>query len=333
VGVEWVHTPAQAAARVRAGLRAGQCVAWVRNTVREAVEAYDALTAVGIEADLFHARFIAADRAAIERRVLQRADKRSTPAQRQGYVLVATQVIEQSLDLDFDLMITDLAPMDLLIQRAGRVHRHWRGERGAPTLVVHAPAWTAAPTSDWLAEWSAGTARVYPDHGRLWLTMRELQARGALITPQHSRELIETVYGPDAAASIPAAIGQRTADAARCALRGAGVATLNTVPPQAAYEADGQPRWDDERAPTRLGEPSQEWVLVRGGRPLAGSVPASVVALRGSLLADAPGDSRVQVGPWQRTLDDVTALEVSGRRLGGREVLVSYDSGRGLVVG
>jgi CRISPR-associated endonuclease/helicase Cas3 len=332
VEVEWVHAPAQAVTRVALAAWEGQCVAWVCNTVREAVEAYDLLTAAGVDADLFHARFITAHRAAIERRVLQRADKRSTPTQRRGYVLVATQVIEQSLDLDFDLMITDLAPMDLLVQRAGRVHRHRRGERGSPTLVVHAPVWMAAPTADWIDAWSGGTARVYPDHGRLWLTMRELRARGALVTPQQSRELVEAVYGRDVAASIPAGLAQRTADAARRALRDAGVATLNTVPAQAAYEADGQPRWDDERAPTRLGEPSQEWVLVSNGRPLGGSVPASVVSLRGSLLAEAPGDSRVQVGPWQRTLD-ITAQPVVGRRLGGREVLVSYDSGRGLVVG
>ena len=68
---------------------------------------------------LFHARFAMTDRLAIEERALELFGKKGTPDQRKGRVLVATQVVEQSLDLDFDLMVTDLAPIDLLVHAPG----------------------------------------------------------------------------------------------------------------------------------------------------------------------------------------------------------------------
>ena len=70
--------------------------------------------------ELFHARFALADRLEKERRVVRTFGKESGE-ERAGKVLVATQVVEQSLDLDFDALVTDLAPVDLLIQRAGRL--------------------------------------------------------------------------------------------------------------------------------------------------------------------------------------------------------------------
>lgn len=75
-----------------------------------------------VEIELFHSRFTFEDRLVKERTISVRAGKNGD--RKIKYILVATQVIEQSLDIDFDCMITELAPVDLLIQRAGRVHRH-----------------------------------------------------------------------------------------------------------------------------------------------------------------------------------------------------------------
>jgi CRISPR-associated endonuclease/helicase Cas3 len=79
--------------------------------------------------DLFHARFTAQDRDEIEKRVLS-CFGRNAP-RNEARIIVGTQVIEQSLDLDFDHMVSSLAPIDLLIQRAGRLHRHNRFRDGS----------------------------------------------------------------------------------------------------------------------------------------------------------------------------------------------------------
>ncbi len=106
----------------------GGRVAWICNTVDQAQRVYcslkSCLSTGEVNLQLFHARFPYGERERREEEVLRTFGKaRKGPARS---VLVATQVIEQSLDLDFDYMLTDLAPVDLLLQRAGRLHRHDR---------------------------------------------------------------------------------------------------------------------------------------------------------------------------------------------------------------
>ena len=75
---------------------------------------------------LFHSRFTFADRQQKEQAVLNLFGAKPEPenARNKGHLLIATQVVEQSLDLDFDWLITQLCPLDLLFQRMGRLHRH-----------------------------------------------------------------------------------------------------------------------------------------------------------------------------------------------------------------
>ena len=136
---------------VEQAVSSGQAVLYIRNTVDDALEAHTVLArARGIKADVFHARFALVDRLEIEKQVVATFGKSSTPERRIGKVLVATQVVEQSLDLDFDTLITDLAPVDLLIQRAGRLWRHHRPAReGRPEVLVVGPE----PIADADAEW------------------------------------------------------------------------------------------------------------------------------------------------------------------------------------
>ena len=120
-------------------LARGGCGAVIVNTVQRAQDLYrllqDALDST-TELRLFHARYPGDERSERERTVLRCfgcGDESRRPARA---LLIATQVVEQSLDVDFDFMITDLAPVDLLLQRAGRLHRHRRRSRnGIVTLV------------------------------------------------------------------------------------------------------------------------------------------------------------------------------------------------------
>lgn len=314
--------------RIISASRQGRCVVWIRNTVRDALEAFDALEAQGISPDLFHARFAQQDRLDIESRVLATFGKASTHEQRSGRVLVATQVVEQSLDLDFDLMVTDLAPVDLIIQRAGRLHRHERGPRGTPTLVVHCPPCSESPDSTWVSDWSSGTAFVYPDHGRLWLTLKLLG--DGFVLPTDSRRLVEGVYCEAAAvAAIPGGLNENALKARHKRDAMTESARANLIPPGMDYSNDGGPIWDDEEAPTRLGERSREWVLCENGMPLCGDIEKSVVSLRYSALARAPEATGLRTGPWRKTLNFVEGV-AECERMDGTRLRVRYDPRRGL---
>ena len=125
-----IGSPQELAELLDRELADGGCAVVIRNTVREAQETYEAVKSVfGREqVTLLHSRFLAAERAARDRRMLELfgKDSQQRPVR---HVVVATQVIEQSLDVDFDLMLTDPAPMDLVLQRIGRLHRHERDGR------------------------------------------------------------------------------------------------------------------------------------------------------------------------------------------------------------
>ena len=262
-------------AAVLAALDAGRCVCWIRNTVADALDAFELFR--GRIPDehlmLFHARFALCDRLDIEARVLMHFGPESSPAERAGRLLIATQVVEQSLDLDFDLLVTDLAPIDRMIQRAGRLCRHVRDEagrrliapqamdrRGSPCLWVSGPAWTETPAGDWFKHTFPKAAAVYPDHGQLWLTAQALR-HGSIAMPQDARTLIESVFGEDA--QTPEGLQHSTDRAQAKGYADASQAQANTLTFEAGYSADGTDWWSEARTPSRLGEPTVNVVLAR----------------------------------------------------------------------
>lgn len=194
--------PQAIANEVAKRVRLGGCICVVANTVDSAQAIFRALEGLvandsaPVDLLLFHARFPVARRQEIEEAVLRRFDRRSLDAaHRQDRpdraVLVATQVVEQSLDLDFDEMFTEIAPIDLLLQRAGRLHRHdgrTRSRSGLPILHLLQPI---------KAESEFGpTGKVYHEY-ILLRTMQVLDRVDAWQFPDDIRKLVEDVYRED----------------------------------------------------------------------------------------------------------------------------------------
>ncbi len=256
---------AEAAADLLArSAQAGAACVWVRNAVDDAIAAVDLLRARGIDASLLHARFALCDRKRIEAAELARFGRNGQG--RAGRVLVATQVVESSLDLDFDVMVSDLAPMAALIQRAGRLWRHMgersRDRRPLPRPVLHVVSPDPAQVLDarWLHQVLDGGAWVYP-LAEQWRTADLLFRRGEIDAPAELRELIEAVHG-DGAVPVPPVL-----DAAEQERIGEGYARRslggqNVVDLAAGYRL-GAAGADDARYPTRLGRETRTLVLAR----------------------------------------------------------------------
>lgn len=149
-------------------VREGGCLLVVCSTVGRAQQAYAlARESVGDDAVLLHSRFIARDRVEKEARLVAELgpDARRGAGRPRCRIVVATQVVEQSLDLDFDGMVTDIAPMDLMLQRTGRVHRHARPDEDRPGWGRTPHVWVRGAVNgggeDASPEFDRGVAKVY----------------------------------------------------------------------------------------------------------------------------------------------------------------------------
>lgn len=117
--------------------------------------------------------------------------------ERVNAIVVGTQVLEQSLDLDFDAMLTDLAPVDLLIQRAGRVHRHHRDDRGGLLLGI-----TGVEETVDGPRFPRYVGNVY-SHYVLLRTWALIRNTDVLACPDAVPAMVDAVYGPDEAIPCP----------------------------------------------------------------------------------------------------------------------------------
>ncbi|MCA9994333.1 MAG: CRISPR-associated helicase Cas3' [Anaerolineales bacterium] len=175
----------------------GGCVCWITNTVERAQRIFQALWAIApedVDCVLLHARFPLADRQEIEKDILAKYGKEATGQRPQKGIVVGTQVLEQSLDIDFDLMVTDLAPIDLLLQRIGRLHRHHRPNRPAHHNQPHVHINYEVDEAQQLR---LGTDRFYTPYILLktWQVVEQKANEAGLFNlPADYRPLVEAVY-------------------------------------------------------------------------------------------------------------------------------------------
>lgn len=297
VRLRWLDASAESPlAAAVAKARAGCNVLCIANTVATAQDWFRALKAEmrpdEFPVGLLHAKFTATDRDRIERDWLERLGKPDkdghSPARPRGSILVATQIVEQSVDIDADWMLSELAPADMLLQRIGRLWRHNRPSRpvAAPELAVvcakmPAPDLSDLPTDPKELEAFFGRGVwVYAPYVLL-RSLETLRVHRAIRVPDDIRPLLETVY----AAEIPPTALHRSlhADMAEKAGKLRRLALMG--------QSDALPtRNDDEKtAGTRYdSRPSVPLLLVRALDRAANGHDFSATLLDGHTVSISP---------------------------------------------
>ena len=317
----------------------GGCVACVVNTVQRAQDLYLKLAgnSDGAEVCLFHARFPLEDRLRLERWVKVKFGKHSALGRRRPRkaILVATQVVEQSLDLDFDVMFTELAPVDLVLQRAGRLHRHQRDpkERHAHTTPV---LWVAGLECEGVPDFGSAE-QIYERYVllRSWLALKN---RAQIELPGDIDRLVQEVYSEPAPQGLSRewceALGKawdrmhrrdsRDQDEAAYAPFGLPDETHWLDPQEFPKLPDDEPNPDDDPSPTKT----------RKGRP-----SATVVLLHrvnGQLCLDAAGqhpvklDSKLELAEAKRIFARSVKLSRHELVQGNFEALKAHRKAQGL---
>jgi CRISPR-associated endonuclease/helicase Cas3 len=200
--------------RLREAMCSGLRVLVVLNTVSRAIaltrradadpELAPFLFAVGSHRCPHHGRFARPDRELLDKEVSARLGKGSPAG---ALLLIGTQTLEQSLDIDADWLITDLCPVDVLLQRIGRLHRHNRGTRPAPVCTVLLPeehdfSAFINRSGEVRRKGLAGLGTVYEDLRILKLTRDLVAEAPAIEIPRDNRRLVEAATHPDRVATL-----------------------------------------------------------------------------------------------------------------------------------
>lgn len=286
---------------------AGAKVLVVRNTVGGAVALFEAvrglleaqgragllLEAAGVPT-LHHGRFAGEDRKLLDEAVERRLGHERPEG---GAVVIGTQTLEQSLDIDADLLVTDLCPIDVLLQRVGRLHRH-RGRARPPgfaearAVILTPPARGLTP---FLTSRAHGLGSVYPDLRIVEATWRLIEAHPRLEIPTMNRMLVERATHPEALRAVQAEGGAAWEEHGQAVLgkefSQRGIAALHVIDRSKPFgtfafaDAEG-------KIATRLGADDRVVTLPEAARGPFGAMVSSL-KLPAHLLRGVAGDAAV----------------------------------------
>ncbi len=220
-----IDAPDKVAALAIDAAKLGAKVLVIRNTVPTAIATLKVieqgipdkawLFTVNCIPTLHHSRFSRQDRPVMDKAIEAQLGK-NRPAG--AFVVVGTQTLEQSLDIDADVLITDLCPMDVLLQRVGRLHRHNRPDVERPAKFQTAQAWVLTPSGHDLEPLLAKSKHglgMFHNGGGVYTDLRVLEATRALLAgkptvtiPADNRYLVEAAMHPDILDGIQAAKGE-----------------------------------------------------------------------------------------------------------------------------
>ncbi|WP_161971492.1 CRISPR-associated helicase Cas3' [Acidipropionibacterium jensenii] len=342
----------------------GGCILVILNTVKRAQKAYELLRDRGVPSQILHGRLTTGARADRTAELVDLlGDDRSLDSGRpHRLVVVATQIAEQSFDVDADMLFTDIAPIDLLLQRIGRVHRHIRpvSERPAclrtPRIIVTGLhlAGSGEPS------WAKAIGYVYAPWTLLAASYQLREGKTGWSIPGDIPRLVTDAYNTDwePDSGWPSVAETRHQQEAKESGRTSSADTFllggSLIPGGETLEGlHYQPAADDEQHPTvRDGEPTREICLVvrredgyfsLDGRPLgpngercsnpdlARHVLGDCVRVRESEhlgdLRPLPAWRDIPLLAWQETLilDSDQQTSVDG-------AVVRYDDELGLVI-
>jgi len=222
-----IAEPEAVARTVLDAVRQGARVLVIRNTVDHVVALQRAIEALDPAAPLLsvrgvlaphHGRFAAEDRRLLDREVETVMGKQAPAG---GRIVVGSQTLEQSLDIDADFLVSDLCPIDVLLQRIGRLHRHVRSDRpagfGSARCLVLLPG-TLEPVAGLLA-FGLGPDKegsgVYPDITGLEVVRRLISAGATWTIPVDNRALVEAGTDPQALDRLAQELGENWQKARR----------------------------------------------------------------------------------------------------------------------
>lgn len=309
----WMEDPENIAAKAIEVARGGARVLVIRNTVTDCIGTQLALEAEarasGAAEVLFtcahvpaphHALFARVDRRALDVALEDRFGKDCKPG---GCVVVATQTVQQSLDLDADYLLTDLCPADVLLQRLGRLHRHNRARPPgfeAPSALVVVPSRRDLGTL--IGEGGRprshhGLGSVYSDLRPVEATWQTIEAEPEWVVPRMNRQIVERAVHSRRLEEVATRGGSDwEAHAAHVTGTSRGhrrQAELNIVDWTRSYAEISFPRVSDQRILTRLGEGDRR---VRFTDPLLGPFGRRVdeVVLRSWWTTGVPDEAEPQ---------------------------------------